>query len=441
MRSGLRSASFELRESALLLAASAGAGAIIATLPTLSAQLIAIGGAIASIISLVLIRLGAVLNPAWVIVTAVYLVDPMGYYFLRNGVALPPVIAIAMALAPFVVAAIVVDPDRLRRLVLLAPLVAVAGLAALSMLWTPSAGEGNAKLTLWVIAGLAPAAYVLILASGADKVGWSIIAAVGMVSAAGLIVFGTASMDYPGRPTLFEANPIWAGRAAFIAAMIVLFGPFPVWARVLLVPVGVVAGLMTLSAGPAIAFVLGALAGIAERLRSADRSDGRVALGWAGVVLSVAIALMLLLSGALNSLFGSAAVDPDVTSRAGYLEAALPLLLSSPAVGVGIGGFASLGLAAYPHNLVAEIAAELGLIGLALVGVWFLIALRGAARSPILVALLVQTALFTQFSGSLASNTEFWLFSALAASGLASGRRRTRDAHPARDLRPALVAR
>ena len=47
---------------------------------------------------------------------------------------------------------------------------------------------------------------------------------------------------------------------------------------------------------------------------------------------------------------------------------------------------------------------------------WLAFAVRGAAGSPILMALVVSTALFTLFSGSLASNAEFWLCSAFAVA-------------------------
>ena len=74
------------------------------------------------------------------------------------------------------------------------------------------------------------------------------------------------------------------------------------------------------------------------------------------------------------------------------------------------------GLDVYPHNLVAEIAVELGSIGLLAMLAWFGLALRGAARSPVLVALVVATAVYSLFSGNLAGNAEFWMFSALAVA-------------------------
>jgi hypothetical protein len=66
--------------------------------------------------------------------------------------------------------------------------------------------------------------------------------------------------------------------------------------------------------------------------------------------------------------------------------------------------------------MVLEIAAEFGLVGLALFTAWVVLAIRGAVTSPVLAALLAATLLYTLFSGSIASNAEFWIFSAMAVA-------------------------
>ena len=66
--------------------------------------------------------------------------------------------------------------------------------------------------------------------------------------------------------------------------------------------------------------------------------------------------------------------------------------------------------------MLFEIAAELGILGVLIVVPWVVFAVLGAAGSPILMALVVATGLFTLFSGSLASNVEFWLCSAFAVA-------------------------
>ena len=59
---------------------------------------------------------------------------------------------------------------------------------------------------------------------------------------------------------------------------------------------------------------------------------------------------------------------------------------------------------------------ELGIVGLLSLGAWTLLGLIGATRSPLAMGLMVGTGAFTLFSGSLASQAEFWMFSALAVA-------------------------
>jgi O-antigen ligase len=146
------------------------------------------------------------------------------------------------------------------------------------------------------------------------------------------------------------------------------------------------------------------------------------------------------LFGGEDSLLASAVVnDPNVTGRAGFLDASLGLFLRSPFLGVGLGGFESTGLILYPHNLIAEIGAELGLAGLIALAAWLVLAVRGALGTPILVALLASTFVFALFSGSVASNTEFWLVSALAVAHLPA-RTRARSSTAASVTRPARAS-
>jgi hypothetical protein len=403
----------------LPLLASLAAAILIVALPTLTTQLVVVIGVMASLVALVLVRLRRVLDPAWVVVASIYLVDAVSFLVLRVQISVAPVMAIMLAFVPFVASAVIVHPERLRRLLYMLPMACLAALAALSLLWSPAEAIGAAKLNVWIVAGVLPAAFVVLLYSGLNRVSWVLVASVAVISAVALIAFGTPSPDYPNRPTLFEANPIWAGRAAFVGALIVLMGPFRPIVKVACVPILVVAGLMTLSLGPALAFLLGAFAGMAESVRSSNRRDHRIDPRWALLTLAVCAGLMLLLSGALDPLVDPASTDPDAVSRAGYLGTALPLFLEAPLAGAGFGGFAVLGLAQYPHNVIAEVAAELGILGLVALATWTGLALKGASRSPLLLALVVETGAFALFSGSLASNVEFWLFSALGVAALA----------------------
>jgi hypothetical protein len=397
---------------------AAGIGVATAGLPSFSLQVSLLMGAIVIAITLVMARFGRILNASWIIVAAIYLVGPVGALLLRVGIGMSVVAAIVGGFAPFVVAAFVLHREARPRLILLAPLILLLLFALASLNWSPDAKYGADKLTVWILSGLIPAAFILVLVPATPTIDWRPVAVAAVITALAMIAFGVASPIYPGRPTLFDANPIWESRALFIGAIVVTFAPIPRWLKLLLIPLVVYAGILPVSRGPAIGFLLGACAGGAEKLRSFDRHDRRIQLAWAGIGIASALGIVAAfgLFDRVSTVLTSFLAEPDVTSRSSYIGESGRLFWSHPFLGVGIGGFAATGLDTYPHNLVFEIAAELGVLGILLVVPWLAFAVRGAAGSPILMALVVSTALFSLFSGSLASNAEFWLSSAFAVA-------------------------
>jgi O-antigen ligase len=407
------------RLAAFVALGTLGAGALVAALPTFGIQVAIILAAAVSAACLIMLRAGRVLNPVWVIVVLLYLLGPVGNLLSRAGILLPMAAVAILALCPFVVGALMAQRHARDGLVTLTPLALLLVLAGLSLLWSPVPSIGLEKLTTWIATGLLPAAFIVVLGSASRRVAWEFVVIAALASAAALIAFGTAAPLYPGRPTVFDANPIEAARALFIGALVALYSPIPVAAKLVTAAVMVVAGLATASLGPALGFLLGAGAGAAEALRRSGRSARGAALGWAAFVCASGFALLASLTSAFDVGAGNPALagvinDPNVTSRATFLGAAASMLIKAPVLGVGLGGFATAGLLPYPHNLIAEIGAELGSIGLLALLTWFGFALRGAARSPLLVALVVATGVFALFSGSIASNAEFWMCSALA---------------------------
>ena len=321
LRTTNRAAAPSRRRDAAVLIASAGAGAFVATLPTLSIQVALLLGAAASTVTVVMIRAGAVLNPAWVIVAWLYLIAPIGWVVSQMGVGLSPASLLVVAPAPFVLTALFMKPRSRDRVVLLVPLVVLLVLAALSLTWSPEATYGADKLNLWILTGFLPAAFIVVLAPASSGVFWKLIAATALITALGLILFGADTLLYPGRRIIFDSNPIWLARAAFIGALVLLFGPFPRLAKITLTPVMIVGGLLTVSLGPAVGFAVGAWAGAAEKLRCSEQADRRVVLGWGalGLVLCLSAATVLVgvLTPASPALARLVLDDPNVTSRAG----------------------------------------------------------------------------------------------------------------------------
>ena len=412
------------RRGLLLVGATGGIGALFALLPTLALQAALVAGAAVVAGSVLLTRAGRILNPAWLIVAWLYLLGPLGRLLSQAGIGLPTASLVLIAPVPFVVAALLMRPQSLQRLVRLAPLGILLALAGLSLMWSPDPSYGFDKLSLWVLVGVLPAACILILAPGTSGINWRLIAGAAFLYALALLMFGEATPLSPGRATILDANPIWAARAVFVGALVVLFGPVPWLAKVIALPVMIAAGLTTVSLGPAVGLVVGAWAGVGETLRCGNRRDPRVAAGWVAFLLVTGIAVVVYLSGVLDPILSGVASDPNTSSRAAFLGESGRLFLQAPVLGIGIGGFAATGIDLYPHNMVAEVGSELGALGSMLLLAWLGLALRGAARSPILVSLVVATAMFSLFSGSVAGNSEFWMFTALAVAMIPVGRSR-----------------
>ena len=401
-----------------LLLTTGGIGVLVAALPSFSLQLMLLGIAIVIVVALAMSRFGLILNASWVLVAAIFLVGPIGTLLLSFKIGVSVVAAIVGGFLPFTVAAFALHREARPRLALLAPLLLLLAFAAASLSWSPDAAFGSDKLSVWILAGLIPAAFILVLAPATSSIDWRPVVVAGVLTAMAMLAFGTDSPTYPGRISLFGANPIWESRALFIGAIVILFAPIPRGWKLLLVPLVVYAGILPVSRGPAIGFVLGMCAGGAEKLRTFDRHDRRIQLAWAGIGITTALGIVAGLGffDRVSSILTSFLAEPDVTSRASYIGKSGRLFWSHPFLGVGLGGFAATGFDTYPHNLVFEIAAELGVLGILLVVPWVAFAVRGAAGSPILMALVVATGLFTLFSGSLASNVEFWLCSAFAVA-------------------------
>ena len=126
---------------------------------------------------------------------------------------------------------------------------------------------------------------------------WSIILSAALISSVAYLVFATPTPEFPDQPVLLGGNPIWAARAAYIGALVALFGPFPRWVPLLVVPIFVMNGLLTQSLGPAVGFLVGAFAGVVEALRRADPHHRLVPVGWATLGLGAGIAMLVLVSG------------------------------------------------------------------------------------------------------------------------------------------------
>ena len=405
-----------------LVCAVCGAGLAMGALPSLGLKAIIVVGVAATIVAIEFARRDIVLDPAWVIAAELFLTAPLGVVVAEGDVGVSSLVILNLGLVPFVAAALIRTPAARSGLLHVAPLALLALVATASLAWSPEAPYGTEKLAIFFVNGLVPATAVTVLYAAKQEVNWRLVVAFGFAYSLALLLVGTGWSGESDRRTVFDINPINISGYLTAILAVVIFGPFQRVAKITMAPVMLIAAALTLSLGPLVSIGLGVLAGCAEALRLAARAGRRTVLGWAALVVVPGISLVVIVSGAIDPFILPLIDDPNVTSREDFLAASIPLIELSPLFGIGFGGFASTGLHLYPHNLPDEVMTELGIVGVALLLVWGVMALRGALGSPMLVAVVVTTGTLTLFTGSVASQEAFWLFSALAVAVFAANR-------------------
>lgn len=308
----------------------------------------------------------------------------------------------------------------------LAPWIWATGFLALSLYWSPNYRYGLEKLLLVLLRGVVPAAFVFILYRIYSRLDSTKLLLGAFLYGASVLAF--SEEIYSGRFALPGGNPIWAARTALIGASLAVWLPrVNFLMRLGVASLCLAAAWLGQSRGPLAAFAAANLAvaliyhggGLLHRRRLV-KYIWRIA---AGVFIGAGFLLVVSLSGidvGIGARFsslrdtGTLASDVHVVARFVLYIQALQLFLENPILGVGLGGFAEPGTRTYPHNLVLELAAETGLVGLLLWGRLILAGLLAARADPFLMVLLVQTLLYASVSGGMASNYE-WVFFAILA--------------------------
>jgi O-antigen ligase len=196
------------------------------------------------------------------------------------------------------------------------------------------------------------------------------------------------------------------------------------------------------SRGPMLAFVFGL--GVLVALTAVDpRARRRLALV-ATVFLLAAIIVPLVVPGSaigrsLSVIIGSAS-GLSSNGRSDLWALAITTFSQHLAFGLGTGGFASLlqGLN-YPHNILLEVASELGVVGLIallvflgsssvrLTRIWRRAVGEEKLLGALLISLFVTALINACFSGAIQDNRDIWLWGGLAIG--MSTRMRLQNAH------------
>ena len=315
----------------------------------------------------------------------------------------------------------------------LATPVAVIGLMlVISLTWTPSPDYGSEKalhfLTLTLLATLAPFFLVEDERDLRRFFSWTL--AIALLAA---LVTIANPPEGTGRLTIgIEGNTIGASHLLCTAAVILLVGaltelyPARRWGILAALGLIVVAAAIG-SRGPLLnlGFALAATAAI--YLARVPRKLAPVALA---VIAAVALIPFVSLPEGSAERLSQAARDPlgalEADPRYTAFGQAVDLIESRPLVGVGAGGFQSVGRLTrppedYPHNMLLEVWAELGLVALVALVASIAAVLAGLARRAwhlppeparglmyVLVGVFVYNLLGTLLTGDLNENRTYW---------------------------------
>ena len=335
--------------------------------------------------------------------------------------------------------------SRVARRVLTAPILLLGGMSVLLIARLGQGAYPKTKVELFLAQGLPLLAAGVMIAFKARTFKLYLLVVLGVaVSTAAVLAdkisTNQAAQFYPGRFTIStNYNPIWSAREAAIGVLIavaLILGSRSARSSLIAFAAMPLLGIALLSSGsrgPLVALLAALVVLVALTLQD-RRTRSRLLRVRTGVLVAI-IAVTLVVPGeaihrSSSFLFGSTA-DLSSNGRTHLWLRALSLFSSHFWTGVGTGGFAKYEpLYQYPHNIVLEAGAELGVLGATIMVGFLFLALRTSFRAwsasvdredkvgaALVAALLIATVVNALLSDAIES-TDALCFTAGLAYGL-----------------------
>lgn len=316
-----------------------------------------------------------------------------------------------------------------------------------SMMWTEPGSAGLNKLVILAIRAVIPGLYAYIVYKKYRRFSWTVLALFGLAFALAHLLFGEYSELYPGRLSLPNSNPIFNARLSLITITVCLWGsriPWPL--RIITIAAATASAFATQSRGPVAAFVLANGLALAFVLfRKYRRGEIKhlhlqryvigffIAIGIGGIVAAQYSAeLGAWISSSRFTIFfdrSQLTGDDNYIGRLDLQSKSLERWNDHPFLGAGLGSVTPPLARDFPHNLVLEIASELGIIGF---GLWFLAYIFSLIRARFLIALavlLIQTLGTALLSGDMGFNFEYLLLAFLVCALAPEQDKEVREEH------------
>ncbi|MNX08851.1 O-Antigen ligase [compost metagenome] len=299
------------------------------------------------------------------------------------------------------------------------------GYCVVSFAWASMNSSGLSKELLLIIRAVIPGLYTYIVYKRYGKLSWTVVAMFGLAYAATHLVFGQYNPEYPGRLTLPGDNPIFNARISLIAATVAIWGRNIPWLlRLATLGAALTSAFATQSRGPVASFVAANLLILAyflyKKYKNGEfRKLKRYTAVIAGAALLAAVAAGLY-SDQLGQMVGSSRFtvlfsqsqlkgDDNFLGRMDLQIKAFESFQEHPFFGSGLGGSTPPVQDEFPHNVIIEMANELGVAGLFMWLVAYLFSLWSARFHPVLMVLLIQSLGCALLSGDFGYNYEYML--------------------------------
>jgi O-antigen ligase len=304
-----------------------------------------------------------------------------------------------------------------------------------SLGWASNDSLGFSKFQILLVHGVIPGIYTYLIYKKFKTFSWTSVLLFGLAFSILHHIYAIYTPQYPGRLTLPGGNPIFDARILFAAVTIALWGKnIPMLLRVATIGFGITSGIATQSRGPLMALIIANMFVLFYILYKKYKA-GQLKINNS---LKIGIFILLVIASffawnykdQMQTVIGDSrfavlvnqnqlAGDANFVGRKDLQTAALDKFMEHPFFGTGLGGDSVMGKFYYPHNIVLEIASELGLVGITLWLIAFLYSCFAAKRSGVLLVLIIQAMISALFSGDYGFNYEYILiaFTALALMG------------------------
>lgn len=373
-----------------------------------------------------ILQLGLKLDAGYVLGFSIFF-DAIGYFY-KQYIPINSLILLVGAPLLLVIIALFQKPPILRDMFSNEGLwlwVLFFGYCTVSFAWASMNSSGLSKELLLMTRAVIPGLYTYIVYKRYGKLSWTVVAMFGLAYAATHLLFGEYNPEYPGRLTLPGDNPIFNARISLMAAAVAIWGRNIPWLiRLATLGTALTSAFATQSRGPVASFAAANLLILAYFLyRKYKSGEFRKLKRYTAVIAGVA----LLAAGAaglyadqLGQLVGSSRFtvlfsqsqlkgDDNFLGRMDLQIKAFEVFQEHPFFGSGLGGNTPPVQDEFPHNVIIEMASELGIAGLFMWGLAYLFSLWSARSQPVLMVLLLQSLGCALLSGDFGYNYEYML--------------------------------